>query len=631
MSRTRNNTLVLLIATLFVLIATSCVTSRTGNCQPDAPKTTASLLQPIDDPLEPINRVVQDINYGLEVGVVHPIAQIYRFVTPEFLRKGIAHFGENLYFPLYAVNHLLQGEPGFAWHDTKRFVINTTAGGLGFWDNAAKWGMPAMDTDFQDTFAKWGMGEGCYVNLPLLGPGSLRDTAGQLANLPFLLHRYFVSEGCNIALTGTLLTNKTAIEEPRLYSTFLTQPNDYELFKAFSCIAMNREIRFKDVEMLENPEPDDTYGALALKPKDDAFIYQSRQRKVKLADGSVVPYTCYPTRGGAKKLVVILPGIGTHRQSQEIAAFAELFRSQDCDTLIVSSTFLPDYFEKLATDTPPGFLPEDVKTLSQVLQAAISDYRKHYDVPAEQPCVLFGYSLGALNTLHLLAYQKQGGAPELSFERVLTLNPPRNPLAALRSTDELFDIPESWPAETRDEHLDSLVNRLGRWLMPMPGEEASPIPPLTHEESMFLLGIYMRLDLVNTTLALEKRTPTGIFQNDPQAYFHRNALFAEAIGFSFQDYLEKLLLPWYQKHGYDLNSVEDMAKLGQLDAIADELSGIDNLFVFQNKNDFLIKAEDADWYTQTFGNRCMLFDRGGHLGAMAREDYQHAIVNTLLQ
>ena len=167
--------------------------------------------------------------------------------------------------------------------------------------------------------------------------------------------------------------------------------------------------------------------------------------------------------------------------------------------------------------------------------------------------------------------------------------------------------------------------------MPIPGEEPCKIPPLTHEESMFLLGIYMRFGLTATTMALEKRNPTGVFQNNPKAYFHRDKLFAEALNFSFQDYIQKILLPWYLQHNADFKTVEDLARRAQLDAIADDLRSYDNLTVFQNKNDFLIRPEDAGWYTSAFGNRCMLFERGGHLGTMPQKDYQQAILQALLQ
>ena len=68
----------------------------------------------------------------------------------------------------------------------------------------------------------------------------------------------------------------------------------------------------------------------------------------------------------------------------------------------------------------------------------------------------------------------------------------------------------------------------------------------------------------------------------------------------------------------------------RLDALTEELRDADNTFVFQNRNDFLINERDLEWYEGTFGSRCILFDRGGHLGTMAMPEYQQALVKVLL-
>ena len=54
----------------------------------------------------------------------------------------------------------------------------------GFLDPAtADFALPELDTDFGQTLAVWGVGEGAYLELPVLGPSTLRDTAGRLVDL----------------------------------------------------------------------------------------------------------------------------------------------------------------------------------------------------------------------------------------------------------------------------------------------------------------------------------------------------------------------------------------------------------------------------------------------------------------
>ncbi len=630
--RRQSPALFLIFAFCLVVLAlsSSCVSDKTALY---APAGTASLLSRTPDPLEGYNRVVQDFNRGIERDVVHPVSQVWRFLTPGFLRKGLSNMGENLSYPLLVLNHLFQGEGGSAWNDTKRFVVNTTAGILGFWDPATNWGMPKRETSFGETLAKWGMGEGCYLNLPFVGPGSSRDALGRVVDFPLNFPRLLLtSKEANLAYL-VLDGNQIAQEETELYG-FFTQYNDYELFRLASSLARNPEVKFAQIpEMEGEADPDESFGALLLQPKDPAFFYQSRQRKAALPSGrGFVPYTCYPG-GDGDTLVVLLPGIGTHRNSSEVTALAELFRTRGWDTLAVSSTFLPDYFQNLSDPPPPGYLPQDARLLAQVLTIAIADYQEHFRIKAPQRLVLAGYSLGGLNALHLASLQVREPESVPAFQRVLSINPPKSPLEALLTIDRLAAIAESWPEETREERMDALALRLGRWANPASGETPSPVPPLTREESQLLLGLYMRLKLASTLQGRERIAPSGLFREDPTAYFHRNNFFAECLGFTYRDYLEKILKPWVDQHFPDesASTLEELAERCDLSAIGDDLARNPGVRLFQNQNDFLIDAEQLSWYPATLGPRCHIFDRGGHLGNVYHPDYQKAILQALAE
>ncbi len=630
--RRQSPALFLIFAFCLVVLAlsSSCVSDKTALY---APAGTASLLSRTPDPLEGYNRVVQDFNRGIERDVVHPVSQVWRFLTPGFLRKGLSNMGENLSYPLLVLNHLFQGEGGSAWNDTKRFVVNTTAGILGFWDPATNWGMPKRETSFGETLAKWGMGEGCYLNLPFVGPGSSRDALGRVVDFPLNFPRLLLtSKEANLAYL-VLDGNQIAQEETELYG-FFTQYNDYELFRLASSLARNPEVKFAQIpEMEGEADPDESFGALLLQPKDPAFFYQSRQRKAALPSGrGFVPYTCYPG-GDGDTLVVLLPGIGTHRNSSEVTALAELFRTRGWDTLAVSSTFLPDYFQNLSDPPPPGYLPQDARLLAQVLTIAIADYQEHFRIKTPQRLVLAGYSLGGLNALHLASLQVREPESVPAFQRVLSINPPKSPLEALLTIDRLAAIAESWPEETREERMDALALRLGRWANPASGETPSPVPPLTREESQLLLGLYMRLKLASTLQGRERIAPSGLFREDPTAYFHRNNFFAECLGFTYRDYLEKILKPWVDQHFPDesASTLEELAERCDLSAIGDDLARNPGVRLFQNQNDFLIDAEQLSWYPATLGPRCHIFDRGGHLGNVYHPDYQKAILQALAE
>ena len=131
-----------------------------------------------DDPLEPLNRVVFNINGALDIILFEPLAHIYRNITPSVARSGVDNFLNNLASPLYAVNHLLQGEMDAFFQTTCSFVINTLFGGLGMIDMADGLGLDNKQAWFGQTLASWGIESGPYLVLPLFGSSTFRGMFG---------------------------------------------------------------------------------------------------------------------------------------------------------------------------------------------------------------------------------------------------------------------------------------------------------------------------------------------------------------------------------------------------------------------------------------------------------------------
>ena len=131
-----------------------------------------------NDPMESINRGVFAFNQVVDDYLVGPVAKSYRYVTPDELRSRIGNVSDNLMEPLNMVNSFLQGDFQRGMKSFWRFVLNSTVGIGGMNDVAASAGIERQNEDFGQTLAVWGVGEGPYIVLPILGPSSLRDTAG---------------------------------------------------------------------------------------------------------------------------------------------------------------------------------------------------------------------------------------------------------------------------------------------------------------------------------------------------------------------------------------------------------------------------------------------------------------------
>lgn len=132
------------------------------------------------DPWEGWNRKVDAFNQFGDRWVIRPAAVAYDFVTPKVVDAGITNMYQNVREPITILNDLLQLKFKKAGADTGRLLLNSTVGLLGFFDVAAKAGLPREPEDFGQTLGYWGVPSGPYVVLPLLGPSNVRDAFGLL-------------------------------------------------------------------------------------------------------------------------------------------------------------------------------------------------------------------------------------------------------------------------------------------------------------------------------------------------------------------------------------------------------------------------------------------------------------------
>ena len=79
-------------------------------------------------------------------------------------------------------NHVLQGNWRLAGESSASFLINSTIGVLGFGNPAARMGLKNQQEDIGQTLGAYGIGAGCYYVMPILGPTTIRDSIGMIAD-----------------------------------------------------------------------------------------------------------------------------------------------------------------------------------------------------------------------------------------------------------------------------------------------------------------------------------------------------------------------------------------------------------------------------------------------------------------
>ena len=171
----RKITLIFLLSVFFFTAA---------NADSDGTKSLSQKNKPeeVKDCFEKVNRGIFAFNQALDQTIFEPVAKGYRYI-PSPIRSGTSNALSNLTNLITIPNNLLQGDIKAAGVNTARFAVNTTLGILGIFDPAAAFGLEKKEKeDYGQTMGKWGVGPGCYVVLPILGPSTVRDAAGTVAN-----------------------------------------------------------------------------------------------------------------------------------------------------------------------------------------------------------------------------------------------------------------------------------------------------------------------------------------------------------------------------------------------------------------------------------------------------------------
>lgn len=180
-----------IFTTSFVLFSVACSTTPVK-------ETTVQK----NDAFEGFNRSIHAFNESVDSAILKPLAKGYMSVTPEVVEKGVTNFFSNIEDIGVTVNDLLQFKITQSGMDASRFIVNTTAGGLGVVDVASMIDLPKHNEDFGQTLGFWGVPSGDFLMLPFVGPSSPRDMVGMLGDALLNPFNYTFLFGGGLALSA---------------------------------------------------------------------------------------------------------------------------------------------------------------------------------------------------------------------------------------------------------------------------------------------------------------------------------------------------------------------------------------------------------------------------------------------
>ena len=584
------------------------------------------ILPTIDDPLEPLNRRVDDLKHIAAAYVVAPLAEGWRFVVPKVAREALTRVWKNLLFPMRLVSNLVQAQWATAGVETQRFGINTTVGVLGISDAAASLGVSApRSQDAGLALRTFGWKESGYTALP---GATVRDSLGWFADTALDPLTYFSPAGPVMRLNDMSDVVDTYVNFARV---------SYDPYR------LERMARYLD-RQLEPTERVFTAGSgggvdtlqyAFLGVRDPGFPGRAEDRTV------LIEPTC--ERFGYRAwfqdhvapVVFILPGTGGHRDSGSTAALAEMAFRAGYHAVAISSAMSFDFIASAGTAHFPGFVPGDAHDVHVALTAVDADLRlRHSDLLGSRRAVI-GMSLGGMHALFMAAAEEDAYAEGLvRIDGYLAINPPVSLLRAARGMDDYFNLPLTLISDPADR--DTRVRALVRHVLDVagggdlqPGQQL----PLNDTEAKFLVGIAFRMTLLDVLDQARALGRTGDFFLTPRSESSRGASYREILDYSYMEYLYAFVLPDQARLRPELTNdaagAARLERLCDLHSIAEALRVHPDVRVVTNANDLLLDGSDVEFLLEMLGRRIDVNTFGGHLGNLWEPEVQDRVMARL--
>lgn len=599
------------------------------------------------DPIEPFNRAMYDTNEFILRWGYRPLGYVWGTIFPRCVITGFNNFTDNIGFTVRMFSCLFQAKFLGSAIELGRFGLNTTVGILGFFEVAEPhFGLERQDEDFGQVFACWGIGPGCYLFLPLYGPTNVRDGVGAIFDYALDPKSYFYGgqafTGFNRLASGygdfdmlqrSYVDGYELLRDLSLQQRYI-KVNDHKYVAAAEDVntasGEDKELyasRFSNANMVKL----DGYGNGSaaqdsmrylwfgersetiwpyLSPWNSDFSRNGEVRSLELIDGRPdLDYKYYRAEdsGEDTPLVIVLTGIGGHYSSAAATALAQMAHDCGYPAATFTNTLNAKFLMAATPDYCGGYTPQDAEELAFAVNRAIEDLIENKDIKPES-VILVGYSLGALQSMFIAEnYENRLSLP---IKGVIAINPPVDPVYAVERVDSMMKIAENWSAEEAQKRIADAVT-----LYSSPAGIMA-IDSIDAETAAAAVGVSFRQTLRDAIFTAQRYR--GIPElRTPYEWGNRYPLYLEINQLDFNWYMNKVLLPGYRARYNNPNlALEDLKAQSTMRVIGDKLAADERIHVFHSRNDFLLSDNDSEFLENTFGERLIVFDRGGHLGAL---------------
>ena len=319
-------------------------------------------------------------------------------------------------------------------------------------------------------------------------------------------------------------------------------------------------------------------------------------------------------------LIFVLAGTGSDYNTTRVKFMQRIFHDAGYHTIAISSQMSQQFMISASSNSVPGLLLEDNKDIYKAMKLA---YNKIKDQVEVTDFYIMGYSLGGSNAAVLSYIDEKEKV--FNFKRVFMVNPPVDLYNSAVKLDKYLDDYTGGKTEGIEKLLNTTLAKVkGGLTSEYANIGADTIynivkgDILSDAEKKAYIGLAFRLASTDLNFISDFMTRSHVYTKNPEKvdkYTNMKEYF-KAVNFAtFEDYVNKIGFPYYNKHNKDY-SIEALKREASLKVIEDYLRTSPKIAAVTNADELILNEKDFAFLKDVFKDRLVIYPKGGHCGNM---------------
>jgi hypothetical protein len=152
------------------------------------------------------------------------------------------------------------------------------------------------------------------------------------------------------------------------------------------------------------------------------------------------------------------------------------------------------------------------------------------------------------------------------------------------------------------------------------------------DEAKFLIGYAFKMTLQEIMLSMHRRGKLTNLKNKYK-WNKQTVIHNETLGMNFQDYLRNVMMHHHKdRFGKNVSEKEFMEKVAHhshMKSFKNHFVDNPDIRIVHSVNDFLVHDKSRKWLKETFKEKIVFFEHGGHLGNLHFEKVHDQIYDFL--